>query len=252
MGASGLIFSELGVRVRDWVRGSPVFALGQVEVTGHETLSLDEIRALHLLEPGTPLLEIDVRAVGRAIEKHPCVLRATVTRSLPDRVRVRVMERMPVAQVLLDRWYEVDETGVVLGEVRRRFEHDLPKFFGVRPARPPAPGDRLEDDVTRRLLALVGALDAPPLRDRGLRQRMSLFLVSEDGGLAVPLGSSPATLLLGREDWVRRVEKLAVVEPQTGGLDSEPTLIDLRFEGLVVVGPMPAWGKDLARANSGA
>jgi len=250
--ASGYGFYVLGGCVMDWVHESPLFSLRLVEVVGLETLSPDDVRALYPVEPGTQLFQVNVQAVGRAVGAHPRVRAARVTRVVPDRVRIHLVERLPAAQILAGAWYEIDEEGVVLGRVRPQFEHALPKFIGVRLGEPPVSGSRLEDDTTRRLLALVTALHRPPLKDRAFGRRMSVFMVSEDGGLAVPLGASSTTLLLGRERWVERLKKLGVVEAHATPPGAEPTQIDLRFDDMVVVGPTPSWGKDLAQASPGA
>jgi cell division septal protein FtsQ len=242
----------LGLRVTHWVHQSPHFVLRQVEIAGHETLSPDDIRALYPLPEGSDLFEVDIQAMGEAVEQHPRVLRAVVTRHLPDRLTVRVIERVPVAQVLADRWYEVDPSAVVLGPVRSDYEHCLPKFFGVGGTEPLVAGSVLASPVAARLLSLIAALDRPVLAEREFDQKLSMFLVSENGSLMIPVDSSPVTVLVGREDWIQRLEKLAVVEPHRVNSSARGEWIDLRFEDQVVVGPMPRWGKELAQAFPGA
>ncbi|MCK4545937.1 MAG: FtsQ-type POTRA domain-containing protein [Candidatus Eisenbacteria sp.] len=245
------VLGVLGLRVFHWAHRSPQFALRQVEIAGHGTLGSEEIQTLYPIPDGSGLLEIDVRDMGRAVEQHPRVLRAVVTRHPPDRLAVRVVERTAVAQVLSDRWYEIDETGMVLGPTRSEFRHSLPKFFGVGTGQALIAGSVLGNPVIARLLALVVAMGRPPLADRHFDRRFSMFLISEDGSLMIPAGSSPATLLVGRKDWIRRLEKFAVVEPHQENTETGPEWIDLRFESQVVMGPMPRWGRELAQAFPG-
>jgi|GEM_PF-2384293 len=247
-----LVLGGLGLRIQTWVGQSSMFTLRQVEIAGHVTLDPADIRDLSGLEMESHLFELDVRDVGIRIERHPRIRRAVVTRRLPDRLVVRVIERVPVAQVLANEWYEIDETGVVLGRVRPEFQHTLPKFIGLGGDTALVPGAPLEGTVAPRLLGLLAALRRPPMKRLGFERRFSLFLVSEDGSLMIPTDSGSATLLVGRRDWVRRVEKLTIVEPHWEGIPTEPEMIDLRFEGQVVVGPLPKWGKELAHAFTGA
>ena len=244
------ILGGLGFRIRAWIGQSPLFTLRQVEITGHVTLDSAEIRNLSGLEMGSHLFDLDVREIGIRIEQHARIRCAVVTRRLPDRLSVRVVERVPVAQVLADQWYEIDDAGVVLGRVRPEFEHTLPKLFGVGGVRALVPGAPLEGAVAPRLLGLLAALRRPEMKRFGFERRFPLFLVSEDGSLMIPMNSGSATLLMGRRDWIHRIEKLTIVEPYWEGTGAE--MIDLRFEDQVVVGPLPKWGKELARAWTGA
>jgi cell division septal protein FtsQ len=246
VGAGLLVFA-----VTHWVEHSPSFGFRWMDVDGLETVPVEEIRALAAVAPGTPLLDVDVEAIDRSIEAHPRILWAVVERVLPDRIHVRVQERTPIAQVQALGWYELDGTGTVLGPVRPGFDR-LPRFSGVAPNRALAPGARLDHPAVAPLLDLVRALREPPLRAAKLDRRLSLFLVSDDGDLTIPVDSSPCMLLLGREQWVERMNKLARVESARVVTPKDVAWLDLRFRDQVVAVPAPVEDKALAKASTGA
>jgi cell division protein FtsQ len=68
----------------------------------------------------TGVWRADLPAISAELERLPGVRRAVVSRVLPDRLRVRVTERLPVAVVRTSagHFFWVDEEGVALGEVK--------------------------------------------------------------------------------------------------------------------------------------
>jgi len=71
----------------------------------------------------------DLSVISNELSRLPGVRRAVVTRVLPDRVRVRITERVPVAVVRTSsgHFVWVDDDGVMLGEVKA--DDHLPDFF---------------------------------------------------------------------------------------------------------------------------
>lgn len=93
----------LGVeRVLDhFLYRNPSFALREVEVLVTGRLGPEQVRRLSGLEPGENVFSVDLRAVKRNLELVSQVKLATVERVLPDKIRIRVVERDPVARVFV-------------------------------------------------------------------------------------------------------------------------------------------------------
>jgi cell division protein FtsQ len=134
---------------------TPLLGVAEVRVTGARLVTPAEVRAAARVAPGTPLVRVDVGAVGRRVGRLAPVFRATVTRTWPRTLVVRVVERSPAATVPVGgRYAVVDRTGVVFDWEARR------------PALPVlevnAPGGN--DPATRAGLTVLGMLP-PELRD---------------------------------------------------------------------------------------
>lgn len=137
-----------------------------VEVTGTDTLSVDEVTRAAQVPEGDPLATVDLRAIRSRVEALEEVRAAEVTRKWPDKVLVQVEERVPVAVVEIGGTIRgVDETGVLFGEYRRAPD-DLP----IVRAGPDADSDSLRegatvvaslpDDLAERVVRLeVGSVD---------------------------------------------------------------------------------------------
>ncbi len=107
-----------------------LFQVRSIDVTGTSRTSAEEIEGLtRRAVARTGVWRADLPAISAELERLPGVRRAVVSRVLPDRLRVRVTERLPVAVVRTagGHFFWVDEEGVALGEVKPT--DSVPSFF---------------------------------------------------------------------------------------------------------------------------
>lgn len=107
-----------------------LFQVRSVDVIGTSRTSAEEIEGLtRRAVARTGVWRADLSAISAELGRLPGVRRAIVTRVLPDRLRVRVTERVPVAVVRTASgdFIWVDEEGVALGEMKPADQ--MPPFF---------------------------------------------------------------------------------------------------------------------------
>jgi cell division protein FtsQ len=107
-----------------------LFQMHSIDVTGTSRTSADEIEGLtRRAVARTGVWRADLSAISSELERLPGVRRAVVSRVLPDRIRVRITERVPVAVVRTSagHFFWVDEEGVALNEVKA--SDSIPSFF---------------------------------------------------------------------------------------------------------------------------
>ena len=117
----------IGYRV---AASASLFQVRSIDVTGTSRTSAEEIEGLtRRAVARTGVWRADLNAISAELERLPGVRRAVVSRVLPDRLRVRVTERVPVAVVrtAAGHFFWVDEEGVALGEMKPA--DTLPSFF---------------------------------------------------------------------------------------------------------------------------
>ncbi|HKP35328.1 MAG TPA: FtsQ-type POTRA domain-containing protein [Pyrinomonadaceae bacterium] len=122
-----LITMFVGYRVAS---SASMFQVRNVEVVGTARTSSEEIEGLvRRAASRTGVWRADLSTISAELGRLPGVRRAVVTRVLPDRLRVRVIERVPVAVVrnAAGHFVWVDEDGVVLGEMKA--SDQMPPFF---------------------------------------------------------------------------------------------------------------------------
>jgi cell division protein FtsQ len=140
-----------------WVAwGTSVLGLRTVEVTG-ATGELDPTLAATVtgvvgVDPGTPLIRVDLGAVRDRVQSVAGVQTATVARDWPGTVRVTVTPRVPIAVVAANSaLYLMDASGVPYATVAER-----PAGLVSLRLATPGPGD----PATTAGLAVVAALPA--------------------------------------------------------------------------------------------
>lgn len=91
---------------------TPLLGVHQVDVRGAAVLTDDEIRGVAAVEPGSPLVRLDLQGIHDRVAAMPRVAAVEVERQLPGTVRLLITERVPVGSVKLsDGFHLVDSTG---------------------------------------------------------------------------------------------------------------------------------------------
>jgi cell division protein FtsQ len=122
-----LIAAAIGYRAAS---SAALFQVRAVDVVGTSRTSAEEIEGLVRRSVSrTGVWRADLSALSTELSRLPGVRRAVVTRVLPDRLRVRITERVPlaVARTSSGHFVWVDEEGVALGEMKPNDQ--TPPFF---------------------------------------------------------------------------------------------------------------------------
>jgi cell division protein FtsQ len=122
-----LITVFVGYRVAS---SASMFQVRAIDVVGTSRTSAEEIEGLvRRAVSRTGVWRANLPAISVELGRLPGVRRAVVTRVLPDRLRVRVTERVPISVVrtAAGHFIWVDEDGVALGEMKATDQ--MPPFF---------------------------------------------------------------------------------------------------------------------------
>ena len=123
----GIIGLAIGYRAAS---SAALFQARAVDVIGTSRTSAEEIESLVRRSVSrTGVWRADLSALSLELGRLPGVRRAVVTRVLPDRLRVRITERVPLAVVRTSsgNFLWVDDEGVALGEMKT--SDQMPPFF---------------------------------------------------------------------------------------------------------------------------
>ncbi|MEN9576076.1 MAG: Cell division protein FtsQ [Verrucomicrobiota bacterium] len=89
--------------VREFVTENPAFATKTIDLQTEGVLTAEALRKWAGVRVGENLMGLDLARIKRDLEFVPLIQSAAVERVLPDTLRIRVTERVPVAQVAVLR-----------------------------------------------------------------------------------------------------------------------------------------------------
>jgi cell division protein FtsQ len=114
-----------------WATHTPLFALREVRFAGLTHATEADLLARAGLREGSNLLALDLAAAARAMEAHPWVVSASLSRRLPGTVVAEIVEHRPSAQVQLGGLYLLDGEGSVFKRAGPEDAVDLPLVTGL-------------------------------------------------------------------------------------------------------------------------
>jgi len=206
------------------VMASEKLRVVNVEVRGSRFLSEGEVRELLGPAVGENILNLDIESLKARLRSSPWVADATVTRTLPDTLRVEVHERVPLALAELERLYLMDGDGGLIDIYGPRTAiFDLPIVRGLQKAEP--------EDRRRRAI-VAGAL----LQDLGeLAAEVSEVEVEKNGDLRVVLRGAGEVVRMGAPPYRTRLMTFLSLREEFKVRCPRAEWFDLRFRDRIYV-----------------
>jgi len=214
-----------------------LFTVREVDVDGTTYLSEGEVRRAAGLDRPVDFLRADLGRAEAKLAKMARVEKATITRALPRRIVIRVVERKPAVLVRAGRLLEADRRGVILPALVSGVAADVPLVSGVR-VKDVRAGRRIGDPAFARALRHIDALLRPEI---ALGRPISEIDVSDPVTTVVTLGPDGVDVLLPAEPPNERpLSALRVVLADLKTRGQSASRIDLRGEEVIAVRPIPA------------
>lgn len=218
--AVGLYFFVYNSGVRIFALNNPAFALSDIQVTTDGVLSPSQLARWTGVKRGENLLALDLHMVRRHLEMIPCIKSVAIERLPPSILRVRVNERVPLAQINLPqpapgggieiKIYTIDETGVVMLPIEDAHRavplvpgsEFLPIISGMHPNDVQA-GRRIDSQRVQSALSLLKAFQRSPMAGVAEIRRIDVsapevLIATADPGCTVTFGLFKHELQLAR------------------------------------------------------
>jgi cell division septal protein FtsQ len=155
-----------------------IFTVKTIDVRVRGILQPAQLQKMAGVQTSENLFRVDLMRVKRDLELTPLIETAAVERVLPDTLRLRIVERRPIAQVvgyrqqadgkLARQVYWLDARGVVIPPiapgltVQKKQPKWLPLIVGIPPAKL-LPGRTVDSPALRSALQLVSRYDLSPM-----------------------------------------------------------------------------------------
>jgi hypothetical protein len=159
---------------------NPAFAVERIDVKTDGVVSAEQVRRWSGVKPGQNLLALDLARVKRDLEMAPAIRAAAVERVMPHTLKLRVSERVPVAQISVLRLKQgggaepatvyLDRDGFVMTPLApgqralaaARTNDVLPAICGLNLAEV-MPGRKIDSAQVRGALLLICAVPHSPM-----------------------------------------------------------------------------------------
>jgi cell division protein FtsQ len=211
-----------------------VTSADSIEVTGTEQLPREAMLAVFGGDLGRSIFSVPLRERQRELQEQPWVAQASVMRLLPNRLRVDVVERTPVAFARVGKTVElVDGEGTLLqldpATLAAR-HYSFPVVTGLAPTDPPAARavrmalyTKLVAELGEGGTALNSLLSEVDLTD------------AENVRVSVPAEGRDLRLDMGEGEFLARFESFRAHLPEWRQQYPELSEVDLRYDRQVVL-----------------
>ena len=231
---------------------SPRVALAsedQIEVTGNRYVSRSLITEKFAPDFGRSILEVPLDARRASLEAIPWIEQASVERALPNRLRVELTERVPVAFLRAGNQLTlVDETGILLDRpLEGDFHFPVATGFDETMPRP---------DREKRMRLFVSFMSEIDLSHAGASDQVSEVNLADAQDLRAALAGlpgledqAPIQVHFGDGDFGSKYRLLLDNIGQWRASAGRVESVDLRFARQVVVNPERDAAVHAARAT---
>jgi cell division protein FtsQ len=200
------------------------FAVRHVEIVGAKNTPAAQLQNLTRAYVGENLFKIDITRVQRELGAVNWVSRIEIEKRLPDTLRIRIVERRPVALVETAQGLTyVDESGVA--------------FAALSPAVGSAELPLIADASGPELRRCVQMLEQLRRQDAVLYSRVSEIRPIAPRGFAVFDRQLAATVYVNGEDIIEKWRGLYGIAAAEGFGSGSLEYADLRFSDRIVVKP---------------
>lgn len=198
----------LGFELKKALFTSPKLAISSIEVRGTKRATTDAVVRLSGVELGQNILSLATDDVAKAIEAHPWVAKAEVTRRLPSILDIVVVEHEPVVLVALGHLYYADAAGKIVKRYTPGEREILPVVTGLEREQVEA-GDGSAEVWIRSAISLADELKATLGPGAPV---LSEIHVDPAYGLSFVVQGDDTSIVVGHPPWRASLERYRQVE----------------------------------------
>lgn len=208
--------------------------IGGIDIDGAKKLSPQLIMQVSGLAPGVNLLALRPNRVEQVLTSHPWIAKAELTRVWPNRLRLTITEREPVALVQLGELYYIDRQGSLFKPLTPGDPHDFPVVTGFQKDQF-AEGQGFPPTAFDKIILLLDLLKqaAPPLNLVNIAE----IHVDGERGFTLYANGLKSAVHLGPDHFPEKLQKFAQVWPmlQQHGYMSQVGYINLDYPQRVLL-----------------
>lgn len=212
---------------------SPYFIVQDVVMTGNDPTSSVNYAELERMLIDKNIFKLNLRDIrDYMLDNYQELLDLRLKRTFPNSIAAAIILRKPVAQLHRQRYYPVDQDGIILSAVKDTPGENLPIINGIRSNPSREIGKMAASKRIKRALLLLKELE-----DSGILKRHTLVEIDVSSLRNVIFFLEDGLeVKIGREDYTSRLANLNEVLSDPKLKPADIRYIDLRFKE-PVIGP---------------
>lgn len=249
-----LLFYAIGIGGYEgykYVVSLPYFNISEVIIDGNVNLKVNDIISMSGVRIGQNIFSVDTDDIYRQFGNNPRIKNAIVKKELPDKIRIKINERIPITTLESKGFYLIDGEGVILTELDEGLETGLPVIVDPEPFKYKAGGVVNSEgvfrciDIWKRVNEIKSVLENLTIKNEITKiepvnlHRVKLYL--KDTGVYIVLDNE--NMDKGLENFQAVIRSLNYENtihylPLSGeekGIGKELEYIDLSYKGKVIV-----------------
>jgi len=214
---------------------SSIFNITQINISGNEKVSREEVLALAGISPGEKLFAVDKSIVAKSIGVHPLVKSCSIARRLPHTLAITLVERKVWAIIPYEESFLcIDNEGICIDKLSNFTDYKYPII--TLDQKPPRVnyGQAVEPEAIKMIGQVWQAMS------ESSRQNISEFhYVNKDNSLILYTINGTEIRFGNLERLAEKIDNLAQVTKIESDLEKEGKdvleYVDIRFKGQPVI-----------------
>ncbi len=209
------------------INKSETFSIKTIKYSGMNRVSVAELDKILDGVPGSSIFQIELDKYSKELMEHCWIKKVVIYRILPDKLDVRIEERIPGAVAQLTTGvYLVDQDGKIIKKVDDSAYLSLPLLVGLNRG-PLSDRDRLESVM--ETIACLGK------EHKEFLSRLSVIDLSNDSTLSLKLRGFDGNIYIDSEDGDRNIVNYLAIEELLKRRYGSVDYVDLRWKGQIYI-----------------
>jgi len=212
-----LVTSAIVNYVGNFIVHSSLLSLKDITFEGCRNVTPKELMKAADVMPGRNIFDMDLEQLAQQLKASPWVKDVILKRVFPNRLKIRIIERVPVAMAYQEKLFLVDKEGVLFKEVAPGDNRDMPIITGLSPSQP-------NTQLIKEAFILLDTAEQTGALAKNLISEVHL---DGNDGFVIYTLEQAMPILLSSRDCKRKLELFARIQEDLHNRQIEPERIDL-------------------------
>jgi len=207
-----------------WASFTDFLVVEETRIHGHSIIKENEYRSLLGPIDGQKMNRIEIDDIRIAIESHPYVQAARVSRQFPNRVNIENLERKPIAIIRINPPVLIDSEKIVLPIENNNVEYEVPSLSKFNSAKSLYPLGK--PTLSQNVIDAVSYINHIKINYPNLYENLSEVRLNLQEEFELILAEEPTIVTLGK---LNITEKLYILQEFDLTLPFQRKLTDYRY-----------------------